>query len=99
MAKMVLAEERTKPLKNLALENIDTDEAAQNITVAQAIRHYLEQIGVEYVFGVPGGAIVVLFDELCKSDYNFPVTPNVFTAIIAAAMRFSTPSFRYIFSR
>ncbi|MFZ3090327.1 MAG: thiamine pyrophosphate-binding protein [Nitrospirota bacterium] len=68
MAKLVLAEGRIKPLKNLTLENIDTDEAAQNITVAQAIRHYLEQIGVEYVFGVPGGAIVVLFDELCKSD-------------------------------
>ena len=59
MAKMVLVEERTKPLKNLALENIDTDEAAQNITVAQAIRHYLEQIGVEYVFGVPG--VLLLF--------------------------------------
>lgn len=49
MAKMVLTEERTKPLKNLTLEDIDTDEAAQNITVAQAIRHYLEQIGVAHL--------------------------------------------------
>ena len=43
----------------------------------------------------PNPAWLLTFYECSK----FYVTPIVFTAIIAAAMRFSTPSFRYIFSR
>lgn len=48
---------------------------------------FLEEMGVEYVFGVPGGAIVVLFDELCKSDQIkvVPTKTEAGAAFMAAA--------------
>ena len=30
--------------------------------------HYLEQLGVEYVFGIPGGAIEPLYNALARSE-------------------------------
>jgi len=36
--------------------------------VADLLVAYLEQIGVEYVFGVPGGAIEPLFNALARSQ-------------------------------
>ncbi len=35
--------------------------------VADLIVAYLEQLGVEYVFGVPGGAIEPLYNSLARS--------------------------------
>jgi len=35
---------------------------------ADIIVEYLEQLGVEYVFGVPGGAIEPLFNALARSE-------------------------------
>jgi acetolactate synthase-1/2/3 large subunit len=35
--------------------------------VADLLVAYLEQIGVEYVFGVPGGAIEPLYNALARS--------------------------------
>jgi acetolactate synthase-1/2/3 large subunit len=40
----------------------------QPIEVADLLVAYLEQIGVEYVFGVPGGAIEPLFNAMARSQ-------------------------------
>ena len=40
---------------------------AQTVEVADLLVAYLEQIGVEYVFGVPGGAIEPLFNAMARS--------------------------------
>ena len=37
-------------------------------TLADLITAYLEQLGVEYVFGVPGGAIEAFYDALARSS-------------------------------
>ncbi len=39
----------------------------QNLQVADLLVAYLEQIGVEFVFGVPGGAIEPLYNALARS--------------------------------
>lgn len=41
--------------------------AAQKVTFADLIVDYLAQLGVEWVFGVPGGSIEPLFDALARS--------------------------------
>lgn len=41
---------------------------AQTVEVADLLVAYLEQIGVEYVFGVPGGAIEPLFNAMARSQ-------------------------------
>lgn len=41
--------------------------AAQKVTFADLIVDYLAQLGIEWVFGVPGGAIEPLFDALARS--------------------------------
>ncbi|MDO8989897.1 MAG: thiamine pyrophosphate-binding protein [Sideroxyarcus sp.] len=40
----------------------------QTIEVADLLVAYLEQIGVEYVFGIPGGAIEPLYNALARSE-------------------------------
>lgn len=37
-------------------------------TVADLVTAYLEQLGVEYVFGIPGGAIEAFYDALARSS-------------------------------
>lgn len=44
-----------------------THKNAQNFDAADLLVAYLEQIGVEYVFGVPGGAIEPLYNALARS--------------------------------
>lgn len=44
---------------------------------ADLIVSYLEQIGVEYVFGVPGGAIEPLYNALARSKRRGGVSPVV----------------------
>ncbi len=41
---------------------------AQALEMADLLVAYLEQIGVEYVFGVPGGAIEPLFNAMARSE-------------------------------
>lgn len=36
--------------------------------MADLLVAYLNQLGVEYVFGVPGGAIEPLYDALARSE-------------------------------
>ena len=46
-------------------------------TYADLIVAYLKQIGVEYVFGVPGGAIEPFFDALARqSRSDSPAAPT-----------------------
>lgn len=40
---------------------------AQTVEVADLLVAYLEQIGVEYVFGIPGGAIEPLYNAIARS--------------------------------
>lgn len=40
---------------------------AQTVEVADLLVAYLEQMGVEYVFGIPGGAIEPLYNALARS--------------------------------
>ena len=58
------------PSNSLAFDNFaqPADILHRKYNGCQGDKVFLEEMGVEYVFGVPGGAIVVLFDELCKSD-------------------------------
>lgn len=47
--------------------------AKEKITGAVAVRRALEAEGVEYVFGVPGGAILPIYDALFQSDHPIHV--------------------------
>ena len=46
----------------------NTDEQTQVWQGADLVCRYLEQIGVEYVYGIPGGAIEPLFNALARSE-------------------------------
>ena len=43
---------------------------------AEFIVTCLERLGVEYVFGIPGGAIEPLYDALARSERRIPAAPN-----------------------
>ncbi|HLO64748.1 MAG TPA: thiamine pyrophosphate-binding protein, partial [Azonexus sp.] len=47
---------------------IETRPAGDEAQVADLIVSYLEQMGIEYVFGVPGGAIEPLYNALARSS-------------------------------
>jgi acetolactate synthase-1/2/3 large subunit len=47
--------------------------AKQKITGAMAVRRALEAEGVEYVFGMPGGTIIPIYDALFGSEKPLPV--------------------------
>jgi len=40
----------------------------QPVLAADLILHYLEQLGIEYLFGIPGGGIEPLYDALARSE-------------------------------
>ena len=53
-----------------AIERAAEDQAvgaADSMEVADLLVAYLEQIGVEYVFGIPGGAVEPLYNALARS--------------------------------
>ena len=52
-------------------ENLDTD----SFENADLLVRYLEQIGVEYVFGVPGGAIEPIYNALARSERRGGIRP------------------------
>jgi len=56
---------KTQVLKKERLAQIKSQQ--QSIEAADLLVAYLEQIGVEYVFGVPGGAIEPLYNALARS--------------------------------
>lgn len=54
------------PCFNSALES--STKSSPALDAADIVIAYLEQLGVEYVFGVPGGAIEPLFNALARSE-------------------------------
>ena len=48
--------------------NNPNHQAQHSVTAADLILHYLEQIGVEYVFGIPGGGIEPFYNALARSQ-------------------------------
>ncbi len=52
-------------------------DSAPQFQAADLIIHYLEQIGVEYVFGVPGGAIEPLYNAMARSQRRGGLRPIV----------------------
>ena len=57
----------TRLIPSSTSDNTDR-ESARPPEVADLLVSYLEQIGVEYVFGIPGGAIEPLFNALARSE-------------------------------
>src|SRR6185369_10264408 len=47
-----------------AMDRIKTS----TLTGAEIVIRYLQEEGVEYVFGYPGGAVLFIYDELFKQD-------------------------------
>ncbi len=61
--------EAKSSMNNIVLQ-VHSDEARASVhqpEVADLIVAYIEQLGVEYVFGVPGGAIEPLYNALARS--------------------------------
>lgn len=58
------------PQDPLEINNNDESnrQAKPTTTAADLILHHLEQIGVEYVFGIPGGGIEPLYNALARSQ-------------------------------
>lgn len=52
---------------SIALVTTPVEFAEPALTVADLLVCYLEQIGVEYVFGIPGGAIEPLYNAIARS--------------------------------
>jgi acetolactate synthase-1/2/3 large subunit len=47
----------------------------RELDAAELIVHYLESIGVEYIFGIPGGAIEPIYNALAKSSRHGGLRP------------------------
>lgn len=54
------------------------------ITGSQAIMKCLKEEGVDLVFGYPGGAVIELYDELCKTDIKHVLVRHEQGAVHAA---------------
>ena len=72
----------TEILQNIFLEEVQLIEEQQQllpkpIEAADLLVAYLEQIGIEFVFGVPGGAIEPLFNALARSARRGGLRPVV----------------------
>lgn len=55
-------------LRSVSVDKSPTPETKESPQVADLIVSYLEQLGIEYVFGVPGGAIEPLYNALARSQ-------------------------------
>ena len=62
---------------DVSTEKIPLSNSAETPQVADLIVAYLEQLGVEYVFGVPGGAIEPLYNALARSQRRGGIRPVV----------------------
>lgn len=69
------------PLTSLVHDNTDREEDRSQIMpsrpmdMADLLVAYLEQMGIEYVFGVPGGAIEPLYNALARSSRRGGIRP------------------------
>lgn len=46
------------------------DDIDEQYEIAELIIRYLEQLNIDYVFGIPGGAIEPIYDALARSEYR-----------------------------
>jgi acetolactate synthase-1/2/3 large subunit len=53
----------------------NTTNHVNQLDVAELIVHYLESIGVQYIFGIPGGAIEPIYNALAKSSRRGGLRP------------------------
>lgn len=65
-----------------AISQGDTDDQRDDaanckFSIADLLVAYLDQLGVEYIFGIPGGAIEPLYDALARSARNGGIRPIV----------------------
>ncbi len=60
------------------------EEKMSKITGSQAIIRCLKEEGVDLVFGYPGGAVIELYDELCKTDIKHVLVRHEQGAVHAA---------------
>lgn len=56
------------PARGVFASHIGAPATSESPQIADLIVAYLEQLGVEYVFGVPGGAIEPLYNALARSQ-------------------------------
>lgn len=61
---------------DLVLPNNNT-EHEQPVRAADLVLHYLEQLNIQYVFGIPGGGIEPLYDALARSQRRGGIRPVV----------------------
>lgn len=64
-------------MKTTKTKTIQKDHPKSNIkemTGAEAIIAFLEKQGVEYIFGIPGGNVIPIFDALLNSKIKFILT-------------------------
>jgi len=54
-----------------------TETSTPTIEIADLLVAYLEQLGVEYIFGVPGGAIEPLFNAMARSQRRGGLKPII----------------------
>jgi acetolactate synthase-1/2/3 large subunit len=64
---MVVKTAHVNSHQNVAIEN-SVVAPSHLVEVADLLVAYLEQMGVEYVFGIPGGAIEPLYNALARSE-------------------------------
>ena len=70
----------TKKVLNKIINHHDADsliETQQTNEVGDLLVSYLEQIDVEYVFGIPGGAIEPLYNALARSKRRGGLRPVI----------------------
>lgn len=64
-------------LPDNALSVAEVSEQASVLQAADLVVSYLEQIGVQYIFGVPGGAIEPLYNAMARSSRRGGLRPIV----------------------
>lgn len=61
---------------DLAIQN-NNPITEQPVRAADLILHYLDQLGVKYLFGIPGGGIEPLYDALARSQRRGGIRPVI----------------------
>jgi len=56
---------------------VTENKTQSNLDVCDLLVHYLEQMGVEYIFGVPGGAIEPLYNAMARSARRGGLRPVI----------------------
>ena len=67
-AKRIIEGKATLDVQNARSGAAVTHFSQPNIELGDLLVDYLEQLGVDYVFGVPGGPIEPLFNALARSE-------------------------------